>query len=271
MMLSRAKKSLGQNFLTDKNIVRKIIDTANIKPTDHVLEIGPGRGALTDSIIERCEKFTAIEADDKLFESLAKKYDGNPKVTLIHGDALKVDFSELALKKDSKLRLISNLPYNISGPMLARLVDFRDTFSHATLMLQKEVADRVSATTESRKDYGVLSVIIQNYADAFMEFTVPPTAFSPKPKVQSAIITLSFLDSPRFEVKDYTFFKKTVKAAFSQRRKTLLNSLKTMDMEQPLIEKALAEASIDPKRRAETLEISEFSALTASLLRQAHS
>lgn len=269
MQTTRAKKSLGQNFLVDKNIAMKIITTANIQPEDHVLEIGPGRGALTDLIVDRCKKLTIIELDDQLVENLSKKYADNDKVTLIHGDAIKVDFKELDLEKNHRLnsrrfKLISNLPYNISGPMLAKIIDCRDIISDATLMLQKEVADRVTATNESKKSYGVLSVIIQNYADTFMEFTVPPTAFSPQPKVTSAIITISLLEGARYPTEDYKLFKRTVKSAFNLRRKTLLNSLKTMGCDAETIAQALNNAKIDPKRRGETLNIQEFTTLSNS-------
>lgn len=267
MITTRAKKSLGQNFLVDKNIAMKIITTANIGQDDHVLEIGPGRGALTDLIIDKCGSLTVIELDDKLVENLSEKYKDNDKVTIIHGDAIKVDFKELDLEKNRRFKLISNLPYNISGPMLAKIIDCRDIISDATLMLQKEVADRVTATNESKKSYGVLSVIIQNYGDTFMEFTVPPTAFSPQPKVTSAIITISLLDKARHPVEDYKFFKKTVKSGFSLRRKTLLNSLKTMGYDTETIAKALDNAKIDPKRRAETLNIHEFTTLSNSIFK----
>ncbi len=286
MIIEKAKKSLGQNFLVDKNITMKIIKTAAIEPTDHVLEIGPGRGALTDLIIERCAKFTAIEADDKLFEFHSKKYSGLDNINIIHGDAVRADFNSLLKDKSDRFKIISNLPYNISGPMLAKIIDNREIISSVTLMLQKEVADRVVASVyckskkdnkkpeenkkgkKDKKSYGVQSVIIQNYADVFFEFTVPPTAFRPQPKVTSSIITMNILDGPRFPVADYKFFKKTVKSGFGQRRKTLTNSLKSVGLPSEELLKALTTAKIDPTRRAETLNIEEFTVLSNCLYKR---
>lgn len=278
MIIDRAKKSLGQNFLTDKNIIAKIIETAHIKPTDHVLEIGPGRGALTDSIIERCGKFTAIEADDKLFEFHSKKYSGLDNINIIHGDAVKVDFTELTSKEYPKFKLISNLPYNISGPMLAKIVDHYDIISSVTLMLQKEVADRVVASVYSKSDksnktekksYGVLSVLLQNYGDTFFEFTVPPTCFTPQPKVTSAVINIEMLNKARYPVTNFKFFKQTIKSSFGLRRKTLSNSLKTLGLDSQALEEALVEAKILPSRRGETLNIQEFAELSNCLYKRA--
>lgn len=260
-----AKKRFGQHFLIDKNIIRKIVAAAGVKEGDTVLEIGPGTGALTEGLIDAGAKVVAVEVDLDLIESLREKFPPE-KLELIRADALKLSFPELAAQYGTRFKLVSNLPYNISGPILAKFLEERSAFSLMVLMFQKEVAERI-VSGPGTKEYGVLSVYSQAFTDVKKEFDVPSRLFVPRPKVDSSVVRFAVLDSPRVEIADERFFKAVVRSAFGTRRKMLSNALQTLGMEKGLILSALVEAGIDPVRRGETLNLNEFSRLTLALSR----
>lgn len=264
------RKRFGQNFLIDENIARKIIRLADIKPDDVVLEIGPGIGALTELLVETGAKIIAVEIDRDLFSILAKKFSDkkNPELKpfrtgleILNEDALKISYEELSKRFGKKLKVVANLPYNISTPILFKFLDERDVFTTLILMLQKEVAQRLAAKP-SCKDYGVLSIFIQMFMDVEIGFIVPPSAFYPEPNIDSAVVRFDVLNEPRAEIEDIEIFKRLVRAAFGQRRKTLSNALKSLNIAQENISRAFELANIDPKRRGETLSIEEFARLS---------
>ena len=263
------KKSLGQHFLVDKNIVAKIIDAAAIREGERTLEIGPGRGALTGELLDAGARVLAVEFDKSLAQRLRETYGDLKNFELIEADALKLDFSELAEERGTSFKVVSNLPYNISGPLLARFIEQRQAFTELVLMLQKEVAERLLAPP-STKEYGALTVLTRTFAGVERLFQVSPGSFRPRPKVLSTVIRLVPLDTPRVEVHDPGLYRRVVKAAFGQRRKTLANALKALDLgpDAPpgAVDEALSRAGIDPGRRGETLALEEFSALTKAFL-----
>lgn len=256
----RPKKSLGQHFLKDRAYLGKIVDAARIGPADRVLEIGPGLGGLTRLLAARAERVLALELDDRLIGVLRDDFAGSQNVEIVHGDALTFDYGSLA----GPWKVVANLPYYISTPLVQRLIEHRDRFSTLTVMLQKEVAERIAAPPGG-KEYGFLSVLVQLYTDPRMEFSVPPGAFSPPPDVESAVITLSVLDRPAAALLDEPFFFRLVKEAFSQRRKTLRNALRRLGLPPLTAEDAARRTGIDLARRPETLSVAEFAALADAL------
>ena len=252
----RAKKALGQNFLTDMNTVAMIAEAADIRPEDNVLEIGPGLGVLTHVLAERAGHVTAIELDERLFHKLNRDLHYK-NLEIILGDALKFPYEKL----EGKVKVVANLPYYISTPLITRLLAARDNVSMMVLMLQKEVAERLTAPPGG-KEYGYMTVMVRLYAEARMLFTVSKEAFDPVPKVDSAVIRLDVRDLPAAPCRDYALFEKVVSAAFSQRRKTLRNTLKGSGLFTPEGIAAFEESGIDPGRRAETLSVTEFAQLT---------
>jgi 16S rRNA (adenine1518-N6/adenine1519-N6)-dimethyltransferase len=256
----RAKKSLGQNFLTDPHFLRKIVEAAKVGPDDQVVEIGPGLGHLTRELAERAGKLVVIELDDRLIPGLREQFASRTNVDVVHGDALEFDYGSLS----GIWKVVANLPYYISTPLIQRLIACRGRFSALTLMLQKEVAARVAAVPGG-KEYGYLSVLVQYSAAARIEFTVPAAAFSPRPKVDSAVVTLLLRERPEHAVQDEDFFLQVIKAAFSLRRKTLRNSLQQLGFPRDLLAEAASDAGIDLGRRAETLSVREFGLLADRL------
>jgi len=252
----RAKKSLGQNFLSDPNYLKKIVDAAQVGPEDQVLEIGPGLGHLTRVLASRARKVLALELDERLIPLLRKEFSMILNVEIVQADA--IDYPYEALQ--DRWKVVANLPYYISTPIIQKLVACRDKFTTLTLMLQQEVAERV-ASLPGGKEYGYLSVLVQLYAEPRIEFMVPPSAFSPKPEVNSAVITLTIRDRPAVAVSDEIFFVRVVKAAFSQRRKTLRNALKQLNVPAVKMAMVLIKTGIDLSRRAETLTVKEFGLL----------
>jgi 16S rRNA (adenine1518-N6/adenine1519-N6)-dimethyltransferase len=257
----RAKKSLGQNFLRDPHYLKKIADAARVGPEDDVLEIGPGLGHLTHVLVERSRKVLGIEVDDRLIPILQDEFKDIQNFELLHADALEYDFDALA----GKWKVVANLPYYISTPIIQKLILHRSKFISLTLMLQKEVAERIAAPPGG-KEYGYLSVLAQLYAVPRIEFKVPPNAFTPKPEVDSAVMTLVIREHPAIVLNDEPFFMRVVKAAFSQRRKTLRNSLKQLELPKEKMDAVLKETGIDLGRRAETLSVEEFGKLAHFLL-----
>jgi len=257
------RKRFGQHFLTDKNLIRKIVAAAGVAPGDAVLEIGPGRGALTEGLIEAGASVTAIEVDRDLARLLKERFPSEA-LKVIGADALKVSYTEFSREAARRFKLVANLPYNISGPLLARLLQQRSAFSVMVLMFQKEVAERI-VSPPGVKSYGVLSVLSQAYTEVNIEFNVSRNLFSPRPKVDSSVVSFRVLERPCVEIDDEAFFKTVVKSAFGTRRKTLLNSLKTLGFEKEQLVSALAETGVDPGRRGETLGLGEFTALARAL------
>ncbi|OSM05260.1 16S rRNA (adenine(1518)-N(6)/adenine(1519)-N(6))-dimethyltransferase RsmA [Magnetofaba australis] len=251
------RKGLGQNFLIDPEITRRIVASAGVNPGDPVLEIGPGLGSLTIPLLEKVKTLWALERDEKLAELLRVEAHGVGDLTILDGDALQVDYAELAQQLGGPLHLVANLPYNISTPLVGRFLDQRHAFASMTLMFQREVALRLAAAP-GNKDYGALTVWLRLWADAHVLFDVPPSAFHPPPKVVSSVIHIRMRPAPRAELADPERFHRIVKAAFAQRRKTLRNTLKPLGAESV---NWLEAAGIDPGRRGETLSFDEFVAL----------
>ena len=272
-MRSRTQR-LGQHFLRDPNIVRKIIALADIQPKDTVVEIGPGQGILTRALSPVAGKVFALEIDHQLYQSLKLTFGKSPdssNIEWIHADAL--DFPWEKIPKPFKV--VANLPYSVSTPILFRLLEMRSRISRMILMFQLEVARRIVAQ-KGGKDYGVLSISTQFYADPRLEFIVPRGCFSPKPRVDSAVVHLKLRETPRVPVKDEAFFFRVVRAGFAHRRKSLRNALKDSGFRPTLVEsalEALARSSPTPssgshdyaKRRAETLGLDDWSRLADKL------
>jgi 16S rRNA (adenine1518-N6/adenine1519-N6)-dimethyltransferase len=261
------RKALGQHFLIDKGIAQKIVRLASLEPEDTIVEIGPGMGVLTFLMIPLVKRVIAVEVDQEMAEYLREKGGGMASLTVMCRDALHVDFQGLAHEVGKKLKVVANLPYNISTPVIFRLLENRDAVAHLTLMLQREVAQRINAPSGG-KDYGPLSIFTQLYTAPKILMRVPPPAFYPRPKVESALVGFTILDHPRVAIGDNEFFHALVRASFAQRRKTILNSLKNSPLalgSREEIEKALKTVGIDPRRRAETLDVTEFKELAEAL------
>ncbi len=251
--------------MIDRNIAQKIVRAAELRTGDVVLEIGPGRGILTERLIEAGCRVMAVEIDPRLSSEIRKRFKGmEDKIEVIEADALKISFTELAERAGKRLKVAANLPYNISGPVLAKFIDERVAFELLVLMFQKEVARRITALPGT-KDYGVLSVLCQTFMDVKIEFHVPARLFRPVPEVESTVVKMRVLDAPKVDIPDERFFKRVVKGAFGQRRKTLLNALSTLGIQKVRLLKALECARIDPERRGESLTIEEFATLTKAL------
>ena len=263
----RPKKSLGQNFLTDGNILTKIAQLVKNGPDAAILEIGPGRGALTRLLSRNGARVVAVELDRKLAPYLRREFQSASNVEVVEADILKTDLAALLRPRSDELwQVAANLPYNISSPVLFMLMDNRALFSRLVLMLQKEVGDRLVALPAT-KAYGALSVLFQLHFDIKRELIVKPGSFFPIPKVDSLVLSFMPLAEPRIKVADEEFFRKVVRAAFGQRRKTLWNCLKLLGLErsEERISEALETCGIARERRGETLSLPEFGALARSL------
>ena len=258
--LPTPNKRLGQNFLIDPNIVRKIVALAELSPNDHVLEIGPGRGILTEALSRTAGHVTAIEVDSRLHAYLETKQAELPNVELVCDDALAYPVENLPMETV----VVANLPYYISTPLLFRLLDQRGRFPRMVLMLQDEVADRLVAQPGG-SDYGVLSVMAQYAADISKAFKVSAQCFRPRPEVASAVVLLRAKKRTRLSQQEEVAFRALVKAAFAHRRKTLVNSLRDEGYElHPVIE-TLQRLEIALARRAETLSVDDFLRLALAL------
>jgi 16S rRNA (adenine1518-N6/adenine1519-N6)-dimethyltransferase len=253
-MTHQARKRFGQNFLHDSSIIANILAHAQAAPGQHWVEIGPGLGALTKPLLQTKVKLDVIELDRDLVSLLQKQYAGQANLTIHSADALNFDFSTLA-PANEKLRIIGNLPYNISTPLMFHLLENTSCIQDMIFMLQKEVVDRICAASGSKK-YGRLSVMMQYYCATDWLFDVPPESFEPSPKVMSAIVKLIPHAQPPIDIKDISSFKQLVTQAFSQRRKTIRNSLKDLVDEQHMLE-----LGIDPNLRAESLTLEQFALL----------
>ena len=261
-----AIKRLGQNFLIDPNIVRKIVALADIAPNDHVLEIGPGRGVLTEVLCKTAGRVTAVEIDPRLHDYLAERRAGFPNLTLVLEDALVYPVENLP----AGTIVVANLPYYISTPLLFRLLDQRDRFPRLVLMLQNEVADRLVAKPGS-SDYGVLSVMAQYAAEITKAFRVSAQCFRPRPEVGSAVVLLKTRERRELTSEEEPKFAALVKAAFAHRRKTLVNSLRDEGYDQSGIIGALERLALSPSVRAEVLSLEQFIRFTRFILSPAES
>ena len=265
------KKSFGQNFLTDTNILQKIVDTAEIDDQVNVIEIGPGIGALTEFLAERAAEVMAFEIDHRLVPILADTLRDFDNVTVVNEDILKVDLAQHIQNfknPDLPIKVVANLPYYITTPILMHLIESGIPFSEFVVMMQKEVADRISAQPNT-KAYGSLSIAVQYYMTAKVAFIVPRTVFVPAPNVDSAILKMVRRSEPAVAVEDEKFFFKVSKASFTHRRKTLWNNLtgyfgKTEEIKDKLT-KALDQAGLSPSVRGEALSLEEFASLTDAL------
>ncbi len=259
------RKRWGQHFLTDRNILAKVIRTAGIVETDVVLEVGPGLGILTLALAREAKQVIAVEIDQKLAEILKEKVADFTNVEVIRKDIMKVDFEDLHKSVGQPLKVVANLPYQISTPLIFRFVDSKSLFTSLTLMLQKEVAERMTAKPGG-KDYGPLSIFTQIVSDFSIRFLIKPSAFIPRPKVDSAVIHMVWKERPLVGDQDVEWFKRVVRAAFGYRRKTLMNALKHSDLSVPEdTAERMEEIGIDHQRRPETLTIEEFVRLAEAL------
>ena len=258
-MKARARKRFGQNFLHAEWVIEQLIDELHPLPGQHLVEIGPGRGALTNHLLQQCQQLDIIELDRDLVDLLRKQYQNHPQLTIHSADALRFDFTTLVSEQQPLLRLIGNLPYNISTPLLFHLLEQQQVIGDMHFMLQKEVVNRLAALPGG-KQYGRLTVMVQYRCQVEPLFDVPPDAFTPEPKVMSAIVRLTPHTTPPVAVEDSTTLGKVVTQAFSQRRKTIRNTLKPLFSEQ-----ALQALEIDPGCRAETLSLADFARLSNAL------
>lgn len=265
------KKSLGQNFLIDPNILRRITETAELTKDTAAIEIGPGIGALTEHLARTAGKVVAFEIDQRLLPILADTLSPYHNVKVIHEDVLKANVTQIAKQEFvefEKLMVVANLPYYVTTPIIMKLLEDKVLFKGMVVMLQKEVADRISAKPGT-KEYGSLSIAIQYYMQAETAFIVPKTVFMPQPNVDSAVIKLLRREKPAVEVESETFFFTVTRASFAQRRKTILNNLTNQlpagkEKKEHVIE-ALSQAGIDPSRRGESLSLEEFARLANAL------
>jgi len=264
------KKRYGQNFLTDSNILEKIVATAALTKQVNVLEIGPGIGSLTQYLLEAAAEVMAVEIDKSLIPILTETLSSYDNFQLVNADVLKLNLAEQIQqfrKPELPLKVVANLPYYITTPILMHLIDSRLPFSEITVMMQKEVADRIAAKP-STKAYGSLTIAVQYYMEAEVAFNVPKTVFVPAPNVDSAILHMVRRPQPLISVKDEAFFFKLTKIAFAHRRKTLMNNLLAAfgKDQKGKLETELALIQIAPTVRAETLTISELGKLADQLL-----
>ena len=267
----KPRKRLGQSFLMEQNVIRKIAALANVTKNDIVVEIGAGIGVLTEDLAQNAAKLIAVEMDDKLIEVLKDKLLKYNNVQIYSGDILKFDFGAIARDGQQKIKVIGNVPYNISSQVLFHLLSFRKIIDSFVLMLQKEVIQRLVAPPGG-KDYGVPSVILQMFASVEKVLDVPAGCFYPRPKVESSVIKGFFLERPLVELANEEFFIRLVRDAFAQRRKMLINNLKKSKLlervSESFLKEALKLAGIDGQRRGETLSVEEFGLLSNILYRQ---
>jgi len=246
------RKKWGQNFLSDPNLIRKIVNVIQPQPEDSILEIGPGDGVLTRELLQKVKYLSAVEIDPLLFESLS----ADPSLSsanIVHADIINVSVQDIV--NDAKLKIVGNIPYNITSPLIFHLIDQRESWDTIFLMVQKEVAERLAARP-GIKAYSRISVMVQSFLNVKKHFIISPKVFFPRPKVQSAIVELSKKPEPLVPEADFPRFQKIVKAAFSQRRKMLKNTLNGFGFSDILQDK------IDFTRRPETLSVEEFAALS---------
>jgi len=262
----RPRKRWGQHFLCAPNVVRRIVDAAVADGATTVLEIGPGLGALTDALAERAGRLYLVEIDRGLAERLEERYAGAPHVRVVRGDVLEVPLD--AVVEEPQATVVGNLPYNVTTPILFRLLDLRARFPRAVVMVQREVAERLAARPGG-KEWGVLPALLQAFAEIRVLFRVPRGAFLPPPKVESAVVEVRWTSAPRIDLGDPALYRAVVRAAFGQRRKTLRNALgalaATHGFDDARLRAAFARAGIDPGTRAERLATADLARLARAL------
>lgn len=265
----KTKKRLGQNFLINGEVIANIIDYAEISPEDTVIEIGPGVGFVTEQLVKHAKQVIAIELDEEAIKELEKL--NAPNLKIIHQDILKTDLSELC---EGKVKIVANIPYYITSPIIAHLLGEiddldnknRNKITDILLMVQEEVARRMVATEKSpSKQYGLLTILSQFWADVEIKELVGRRSFFPAPKVNSALVKLVVREKPKLELSDYSHFRKTVKAAFSQRRKNIKNCLLSGGFSKENIQNAMSKLGFDENTRGEKLSIEEFGKLSEEL------
>ena len=263
-------KRFGQNFLTDQRIIHRIIEALGPRADETIIEIGPGRGALTVPLLQRAGSLVAVEFDQNLIPLLTEKFSGQTNFKLIQSDALTVDFCA-AIHPDSSARVVANLPYNVATAILQRLIEQRHCLSEMVLMLQREVVERINAVPGSG-ERGYLSVFVQAYCETEKLFDVAPGSFRPAPKVWSSVIKLTLRPGPIPDVRDENLLWQIVSAGFAQRRKTILNNLRNASGPLQEIIKShggasivLCQAEVDLQRRAETLTLEEWAQIALAL------
>lgn len=256
------KKNFGQNFLIDSNIIDKIVESAKISKDDFVLEIGPGIGSLTQILAQKSKKVLAVEIDKNLISILEQTLFEYQNIEIINDDILKIDIEKIIKEKNENLpiKVVANLPYYITTPIIMNLLEKKLNIKSITIMVQKEVAQRLQAKSGT-KDYGAVSIAVQYYSDANINMFIPSSCFMPRPKVDSAVITLDILKKPRIKVKDEKLFFEVVKCAFGQRRKTFLNSLINIGkfgISKEIYIEIFKKFNIDEKIRGEMLTIEQM-------------
>jgi len=256
----RPRKRWGQHFVRDPHILRKIVEEASPEKEDIVLEIGAGLGGLTAALAQRVKRVYALEIDPKLVEALRGRFSGIGEIEVIQADALQFDFARILRPWRKKIKVVANLPYEISTPMIFRLLKEREFFSLLVLMLQLEVAKKVVAKPGT-KDYGPLSLWSQLYSRSRIAFQVGPGAFHPPPKVSSAVVRFEILPQSSIKVEDEKNLEEVIRAAFAYRRKTLGKSLQMSGFSSPEIQRALEACGLSPQARGETLTLEQFAIL----------
>jgi 16S rRNA (adenine1518-N6/adenine1519-N6)-dimethyltransferase len=257
----RPRKRLGQSFLRDGNMIRRIVDLVEAAADETVVEIGAGLGLLTSELAQKAGRVIALEIDPRLVSALRDRFSGNARVEIVPGDVLDYDFSSAL--HGGKIKVIGNIPYHISTPILFRLLEFRRSISTMVLMFQKELADRIMAPP-GKKEYGIPSVVIARSASATRAMNVPPSCFYPEPGVVSSVLRIVMRED-QVTPEEESLFLMTVRAAFAQRRKTLWNNLRAAGFATDTLERVLAKTGIEGVRRAETLTVEEFVLLAVEL------
>lgn len=254
-MSFKHKKKYGQNFLNDQNtVLERIMEVSQVSSDDEVLEIGPGEGALTELLLQRAKKVNCVEIDTDLEKILRKKFDSNPKFNLHMGDILEADLRGII---GANIKVVANIPYYITSPIINKLIEHRDLIDEVYLMVQKEVGERVCAT--SGKERSVLTLAVEYFGEAEYLFTIPKEFFTPVPKIDSGFIGIKFYKDRRFEsIIDENLFFKYVKGAFSNKRKNIVNNLATLGISKDKIQGVLTELGISFNERAENLSIEQF-------------
>lgn len=258
------KKKFGQNFITDGNLLQKIVDAGEVGPDDVVIEVGPGAATLTKALAQRAKAVIAIEIDTDLLPIITETMAGFDNFYLVQGDALQMNLDELIQEKlgaPHRCKVIANLPYYITTPLVMYFLEQGFSIDRIVIMVQKEVAERFAAQP-GKKEYGAITVSLNYYGNVRNAFLVPRHMFIPQPDVDSAVVDIQPWTEKPLLAQDETFFHQLVKAAFGQRRKTLNNALKTLNIDAALLQEALAQAGIDGTRRGETLSVAEFVTLS---------
>jgi len=261
----KPRRSLGQSFLIDQDVIKQIAATANVQHDELVVEIGAGIGVLTEYLAQNSAKVIAVELDDQLVKVLEDRLSNYKNIEIHHGNILKFDFGKVAAAENQKIKIVGNIPYNISSPVLFHMLSYRNVISSFVLMMQKEVVQRLTAGP-GNKNYGVPSVILQMFASVERVLDIPAFRFYPQPKVESSIIKGDFRRESFVKLNSEEFFTRLVRDSFAQRRKTLINNLKQSKMlagcSEIFLKEMLISAGIDSRRRAETLSVSEFGCLS---------